>query len=206
MITFTSTPTYGPYFLDKRTLLLVDSTFNLVQFTNGPYEYQVVGLDFDISIHRAYYASIGLNKAAQFYYISFENCTSRTGGICTACSAGTYLSNTSAQNECLEPDQLPLGYGLNIPLSTIQACQLSNCKYCQSNYQSCQGCNDALGLYYLPATSTCVDLTNLPDGFGPNISSRAIVPCLYSSATCLRCDTNYANCSKCQTSPPYYHV
>ena len=130
MTVFATTPVYGPYFFDKRTNLFVDSTFNLVKLTSGPYDYQAVGVDFDLSLNRAYFATISSLNSAQFYYIGFENCTSRTGGICTSCPAGTYLSNTSINNECLEPDQFPLAYGLDTGSLIIKPCQLTNCKYC----------------------------------------------------------------------------
>lgn len=136
-----------------------------------------------------------------------NNCSSciQDSSKCTICDTGYLLINeTSCLQESLDP---PLGFGPNslTGAKKLLKCSISGCQDCSTLYSDCSMCQTGLWLYAL-ATKSCLDLSNIPSGYGKDLTSTipTLKPCCLSN--CKNCIENRMVCSGCSQGFYFYAV
>jgi hypothetical protein len=131
-------------------------------------------------------------------------------GTCSLCDPMT----VNIKGHCYGYWVLPTStYGTTVSRSidpVTQPCSIENCKVCylNSGVSSCYLCKNSVtdvgsaDFFNHPTTGQCVDAAGLPDGYGPDIDSKFILPC--KDSNCKRCHLDYTMCEQC--NPLYYQV
>jgi hypothetical protein len=143
-------------------------------------------------------SNISPYTAAACYMSNCKDCRSNynTCITCLTTPQQYYLYN----NACYLLASLPNGIGANTITNTGVNCNMSNCKNCQANYQTCSACVTS-PQYYL-YNNQCYLPTSLPAGIGANTATLGGQAC--STTNCISCQNNYLTCNTCQSSPQYY--
>jgi hypothetical protein len=122
--------------------------------------------------------------------------------VCTVCDtvAGMYLNASSS--DCIHYTGIIDYFGADLPSGNILGCSDSNCIQCQQNRLVCTRC-DKDNLFYLDtATGTCVYVTAIPGLFGADLTNGVVASC--QDTHCLLCQSDYANCTACDTAAQYF--
>jgi hypothetical protein len=119
---------------------------------------------------------------------------------CIACDTanGWYLNGNVCQNAAT----FPVGMGPNLVTGLVETCSVANCNICAATKLACQRCDESLN-YFLNSTSqTCVLDSNIPDTYGPNLTTGIIESCVDS--WCLKCNFNNSDCTACKPGTGYF--
>ena len=132
-----------------QTVLAVSSSKEVI--TVGDYHY--------FSFLAKNTSSLTISYSYRVHVLHTDNCTMRSvSNTCTTCPPGTYTNDTSPNNVCLSPSDIPSGRGIDSLLFTVRPCGAgSQCLDCLLDYRSCSLCTDG---YYLSEDRTqCLTTT-----------------------------------------------
>jgi hypothetical protein len=124
---------------------------------------------------------------------------------CTSCLATPnqyFLYN----NLCYYPvTTLPTNIGANLDTFIGQTCDTVGCDDCKSNYLTCAKCNTSPDVLYL-LNNICYKTIDLPDNYGPDISSNPKLGVACTDFNCKNCRTDHQTCLSCfsPVTPQYY--
>jgi hypothetical protein len=122
--------------------------------------------------------------------------------VCTGCNAaaGYYLNPLTGL--CITAAQIPAGYGVVPGQNYIDLCP-SNCLICTMDNSNCSTCDLANGYYLYPSSGQCLKTNQFPASFGIVAGQAYIAGC--TTAHCLDCTADNAQCTACDASNSYYY-
>lgn len=129
----------------------------------------------------------------------FDNVTA-----CLACDvpSGYFLNETL--NACVHFSGLPPGIGGNKVTGGISNClDAVGCSVCLADYTVCEQCAYTQGYFMNTTTSSCMNASQIPLGFGGDLVGYGLLPCAQST-TCYNCSTNNLLCTSCLAAQGYY--
>jgi hypothetical protein len=148
-------------------------------------------------------AGVGINSVTH----TFDPCVQ--GSSCVLCkydylkcgfcdsSSGYYL--TPSTGICTKVIEIPAGFGANSATKEVVPCkQSSQCLLCQSDYSICTSCAASSGYYLQPSTGICLNVSEIPAGFGANAGTSQVTQC--QSTSCTSCQQDYSVCLACSAS------
>jgi len=144
------------------------------------------------------------NLNFQSFILRIDRCFNRDPitGICSQCSSDYVLTSTKADNMCISRTSIPSGYGLDVSTNSLLPCAASYCTGCVDSYLFCTVCNQTANAFLNPVLGTCSTIKSMPDGYGVEPISMAVVRCLDSF--CFKCAINYQFCTQCRTDLGYF--
>lgn len=189
LLNFGSYPLLGVF--QSFSLLIMDKSNLALIFSysvTGLKPYSVAGTE--IELNNGYFSCIGTtNLDFRTYKVNLDVCISRTGGVCTSCPSGFYLSSTSVNNYCVAYANIPNGLGIDSSTNVLTPCAINNCLICRDDFLICTKCDTVSGYYLL--SNFCYAVGSLPHGYGIRSSDSSVQPC---SSSCYDCSADYSTC------------
>lgn len=150
-------------------------------------------------------SGFGVNKFSQMIDLCVDphcsDCHLDTK-VCTWCKLQTGWYLNTGSGVCLQPNEFPAGFGVNLAKNTLENCIDAFCLECQPNTKKCRKCDTDKNYFLNDSREECQTPQNFDAGFGVDLLLRKIKPCVDSN--CIDCSSNYESCRKCDTSRQFF--
>jgi hypothetical protein len=121
--------------------------------------------------------------------------------ICSGCNVNSQYYLNTLTSQCIHQSQIADTFGADQITGTIALCADPNCQKCQADITVCSSCKVSAG--YFLFNTTCVDLNNIPPGFGIDNVNFVIKVCT-AGLGCLNCKMDFTNCISCDSAKKMY--
>jgi hypothetical protein len=120
---------------------------------------------------------------------------------CEICNTAKGFFLNSATGICEDASTFPIGWGPNHNTSSTAGCASPGCLHCLTDMNICTLCDVDKEFFLYQEQNQCVNLYDIPQGFGADRDRKIITPC--TSPNCWICQLDFAVCQACHVPDKY---